>query len=107
MGQTNRSNPIRMARGSLLRIEDGAGTLLHVRAGEVWITEEGSVKDHLLGAGECFLVEQAGATLVHAFRNSVVAVDAQQRRPAASLGEALRRFRDALLAPLFPPADAN
>jgi hypothetical protein len=107
MDQTNRSNPIHIARGRMLRIEDGAGTLIHVRAGEIWITEEGSVKDHVLGAGESFVVERAGATLAHAFRNSVVTVDAQQRRPAASLGEALRRFREALLAPLFPRADAN
>ena len=41
-------DPIGMPRGSLLRIDGGAGVLVHVWEGELWLTQEGSAKDHVL-----------------------------------------------------------
>ena len=68
--------PLAMPRGSLLRIDDGAGAMIHVREGEIWVTEEGSRKDHVLGAGQSFRLQRDGTTLAHAFRRSVVSVTA-------------------------------
>jgi uncharacterized cupin superfamily protein len=65
---------IGMPRGSLLRIDDGAGMLVYVWEGELWLTQEGSRKDHMLQAGQWFRVERDGAALAHAFRNSVVSL---------------------------------
>lgn len=65
---------IGMPRGSTLRIEDGAGALVQVRTGELWLTEEGSPQDHVLRAGDRYLVTRAGATLAHAFRHCEVSV---------------------------------
>jgi hypothetical protein len=42
---------LRLARGSLLRIEDGREMLVHARDGCVWITQEGEGRDVLLEAG--------------------------------------------------------
>ena len=65
---------IGMPRGSMLRIDDGAGMLVYVWEGELWLTQEGSTKDHMLQAGQWFRVERDGAALAHAFRNSVVSL---------------------------------
>jgi len=61
-------------RGSMLRIDEGAGMLLYVWEGEVWFTQEGSAKDHVLCAGHWFRVERGGAAIAHAFRRSVVSL---------------------------------
>jgi hypothetical protein len=81
--------------GSLLRIDDGAGALLHVWEGELWVTQEGSRKDVVLQAGQSFRIERDGATIVHAFSPSKVSLSS--RRPQAP--GALRRLIAALVAP--------
>lgn len=63
-----------MPRGSMLRIDEGAGVLVYVWEGEVWLTQEGSDRDHVLQAGQWFRVDRGGATLAHAFRRSVVSL---------------------------------
>lgn len=67
---------IGMPRGSLLRIEEGQGLLVYVWEGELWLTEEGSRKDHMLQAGQWFRVARGGAAIAHAFRRSVVSLSA-------------------------------
>ena len=76
MPDTILQGPLDMPRGSLLRIDDGAGAMIHVREGEIWVTEEGSRKDHVLGAGQSFRLQRDGTALAHAFRRSVVSVTA-------------------------------
>jgi len=99
MDETNRIKPIRLARGRLLRIEDGAGGLVRVRAGELWVTEEGAGKDHVLHAGQWLRLESNGATLAQALKRSVVTVVPPETVSLA------RRLCDAVLALLFPPTD--
>lgn len=65
---------IGMPRGSMLRLDEGAGVLLYVWEGELWLTQEGSRKDHLLRAGQWFRLDCDGAALAHAFRRSVVSL---------------------------------
>jgi hypothetical protein len=118
---------IGMPRGSLLRIDGGAGVLVHVWEGELWLTQEGSPKDHLLGAGQSFRVDRGGATLAHAFRRSVVSLSAAVPDPAQRIdltrpgaagrivlhqragsgaADTLHRFCANLLAPITPPDSA-
>jgi len=90
-----KQDPIGVARGSLLRIDDGAGALVHVWEGELWLTQEGSPQDHLLGAGQTFRIDRDGATLVHALQRSLVSLS----RPAPRLSS-LRHWAAKVLAPL-------
>jgi hypothetical protein len=63
-----------LGRGSLMRIEDAPGALLHVWEGAVWITQEGDERDYLVPAGKSFRVTRAGLTLVSALRASAIAL---------------------------------
>jgi hypothetical protein len=63
-------------RGSMLRIDEGAGVLLYVWEGEVWLTQEGSCRDHVLQPGQWFRLDRGGAALAHAFQRSVVSLSA-------------------------------
>ena len=56
--------------GSVLRIEDGAGTLVHVRRGIVWITEENSLEDVFVTGGQAHRLSCGGMTIVSADRTS-------------------------------------
>lgn len=48
----------------IARIEAGCGLLLSVQYGTVWITQAGSIKDVFVKAGESFLLDGNGRTLV-------------------------------------------
>jgi hypothetical protein len=59
-----------MARGSYARIEDGRGILVYVWEGELWITQEGDLRDYIVRGGEWFRIEREGASLLHATRRT-------------------------------------
>lgn len=61
-----------MARGSSLRIEDGAGIIVRVRWGGAWITQEGDGRDHYLSPGESFRLDRGGSALVTALRRACI-----------------------------------
>ena len=65
---------IGLPRGSMLRIDEGAGVLVYVWEGELWLTQEGSCRDHVLQPGQWFRIERGGAALAHAFRRSIVSL---------------------------------
>jgi hypothetical protein len=112
-------------RDSMLRIDEGAGMLLHVWQGEVWLTQEGSPEDHMLRPGQWFRVDRGGAMLAHAFRSSVVSLSSPtpgisarcislihprgalpailHRAGGSRAGQAMRR----LLSGLFSPRPAQ
>src|SRR5438045_721244 len=83
-----------MARGSSLRIEDGAGIMVRVRWGGAWLTQEADGPDHYLTAGPGFCLDRARCALLTAFRRvrrdaaefAVVVADAWQGQ---GLGERL------------------
>ena len=59
-----------MARGASLRIDDGAGMLVYVWEGELWVTQEGDARDYFVSPGRWFRVERDGTALVYATRRS-------------------------------------
>jgi hypothetical protein len=89
------SDSIGLPRGRTLRIEDGGGTLLHVWEGEVWVTQEGSTKDHVLIAGQTFRLDRDGVALVQSFRRSIVSLS----KPAGGSVSRLHRFWMDLVGP--------
>jgi hypothetical protein len=66
-----------LPRGGSARIDDGAGMLVYVWEGELWITQDGDSRDHFVRPGRWFRVESRGATLIHATRRAHLTLTAQ------------------------------
>ena len=71
-------------------LDDARGLTLRVVCGSVWITEEGSIADVCLAAGESFTVTRDAMTIVAAFRPSPFARVRIEGAPAAEPGVAER-----------------
>lgn len=119
-----------LARGSVLRIEDGQDILLYVWEGEVWLTEHHGRVDHILKPGEWYRLERGGAAIAYALQRATITLTApepayyarriQLTRPGAApvelysaarergrgLGLRLRRLWAGLFAPHSRPTTA-
>lgn len=58
---------INLQRGQFLRVVDGAGSTVTTHGGAVWITEENSARDVVLGEGRSMRLRRSGVALVEAF----------------------------------------
>ena len=58
--------PLSLTDGAVLNINDGEGRTLRVLAGRVWITQEGSLDDVFLNAGEIHTFDRPGSSIVTA-----------------------------------------
>lgn len=73
---------VTLARDSLLAVRDGAGTRIICRSGSLWITQEGEIKDTIVGPTDSFTLRKSGLTLVTALQSSSLTLmgpDAQDR----------------------------
>jgi hypothetical protein len=52
--------------GQVVTLDDAAGTRVTARYGAVWVTEEGSVEDHIVMPGEAYVLGRDGRTLLQA-----------------------------------------
>jgi ferric-dicitrate binding protein FerR (iron transport regulator) len=52
--------------GHFLQVHDGKGVCVDVAQGQVWITQEGDVRDLVLRAGESWRIDRDGLTLIQA-----------------------------------------
>jgi hypothetical protein len=68
--------------GQVVTLDDAAGTRILARLGTLWVTEEGSVKDHILGPGEALTVSHDGRTVVQAMKPAWIAIG--ESEPAAN-----------------------
>ena len=60
--------------GEVVTLDDAAGRRISAKAGLLWITEEGSRKDHIVREGDAHIVRHAGRTVVQALKNAWVAI---------------------------------
>jgi len=60
----NRRTAHSLPRGAWLALEDGVATVIQVKQGEVWMSEEGSFIDHILVAGQHYAVDRPGVAIV-------------------------------------------
>lgn len=60
--------------GQVVTLDDAAGHLITARSGTVWITEEGSRKDYIVGPGEGRVVGNDGRTVVQALQSAWVSI---------------------------------
>ncbi len=63
---------IRLAPGSLVRIDDGKGLFVYLWDGELHVTQEGDQRDHFVRAGRSFHIQRHGVSLLHAVKYSAV-----------------------------------
>jgi len=61
---------IELQRGRLYRVRQGAGSTLTARNGTIWITEQDSLRDVVLRAGQSFTLERRGLALVEALSDA-------------------------------------
>ena len=63
-------------RGDLERARElvESSDRIHARAGSVWVTEEASSRDHILGPGEILVVGRDGRTVIQALKASWIAL---------------------------------
>jgi hypothetical protein len=60
--------------GQSFSLDDACGTRIQPREGTVWITEEGELRDFVIGPGHTFLVTRQGRTVVQAMVPSRIAL---------------------------------
>lgn len=58
----------------ILSLQDAAGSVISVRAGSVWITQEYDGTDHVLRAGDRFRIDRGGRAVLQAFGEAEVRV---------------------------------
>ena len=62
--------------GQVVSLDDARGTCIRARCGAVWVTEEGSAKDHIVSPGKSHVVTRAGRTVVQALEPAWIALAA-------------------------------
>ena len=65
---------IRLKQHGCISLRNAAGSTIAVLWGEVWVTQEGDRRDHVLRAGESLVISAAGLTLVEALTDASVSV---------------------------------
>jgi hypothetical protein len=64
--------------GEVITLDDAIGASVQARLGSVWITEEGNVRDIVLGPGERRVIARAGRTLIQALQTSWISIRTPQ-----------------------------
>ena len=86
------AHDVTLARGALLRLQDGQDLVITVQRGSVWVTQENDPDDTVLGSGERFTLDRPGLA---SSRGCVRAPSAASGRPTTngSTGRAPSRRR--------------
>ena len=98
-----------MAKGDMLSVTDGEATTIRIDRGCVWITEEGSVIDHVLEAGQRYTFDRPGVALVAAqndVRVTLLAPRVGPRPARIACGKATLYLRPLwwdMMATMWPP----
>jgi hypothetical protein len=67
-----------MAKGSMLRIEDGRGVVIEVKRGMLWLTQEGDTRDRYIGAGDWLRLDGDGLAIANALKRTLVCIAAAE-----------------------------
>jgi hypothetical protein len=80
---------VRLARDGLLGIDDGRGLRLKVAAGTVWLTQQNDRRDVVLRAGESFVIDRPGRTVVQALDRTELRLNAAAALPTSTYSRSL------------------
>lgn len=86
-----------LPRGRLLSIRDGRETVIYVRRGRVWVTQQGDPRDRELGPGDWFQLDRDGLSIVQAYERSALTLTCSRD---GGLRNMFGRFWSGLFAPL-------
>ena len=64
------SSGVLLAKDQTLNLPNAAGVRVASQSGTVWITQDGDLRDIVLGAGEAFDFDRRGDALLSAFADS-------------------------------------
>lgn len=67
-----------LAKGSMLKIEDGRGIVLEVKRGMLWLTQEGDTRDRYIAAGDWLRLDGDGLAIANALQRTVVCIAAAE-----------------------------
>jgi hypothetical protein len=59
-----------LAPAGLLAVQDGIGTRIVCRSGSLWVTQEGDVKDSIVGPASVLTIRKPGRTVITALESS-------------------------------------
>lgn len=85
---------LKLDRGQLMRLKDANGAVVHVSQGEVWLTQERSTRDHVLGAGQWFRLDRDGTAILHSFHGCELTLRTPQKAAGGWLGPVIERLRE-------------
>ena len=94
-----------LAPSELVRLPEARGTTLRVTRGTLWITLQNDVRDIVLEAGDSYMIDRGGLTLVEAQKASTVCVlgrHSEETRHADARPTLARRVGRRLVARLAP-----
>ncbi len=90
--------------GQVLTLDDGEGARIEARLGTLWVTQEGSSKDHIVGPGDSLVVTRPGRTVVQALQPAWLIIEEPAREKVASERSAIPAgWREALDQALSQP----
>ena len=65
---------VRLNPDNNFQVHDARGSCIHVHWGDLWITQEGDQKDHIVKSGESFAISNSGMTFLTAMNDAGVSV---------------------------------
>jgi hypothetical protein len=65
---------VRLNPDNNFKMRDARGACIHVHFGDLWITQEGDQKDHMVKTGESFAISNSGTTFLTAMNDAGVSV---------------------------------
>ena len=74
------STTFTLAPAGLLAVQDGAGNRVVVRSGVIWVTQEGDVRDTIIGPGDELTIRKSGRTVITALETSCITLIEPQTR---------------------------
>lgn len=78
-----------LMRGEVLKIAQGLGYEIRVKAGCMWITQEHDSADYLVEAGCSFRINRPGLTLVSATKAGAIELHQPAGAPSLQLSPAI------------------
>ncbi|HEY8025364.1 MAG TPA: DUF2917 domain-containing protein [Burkholderiaceae bacterium] len=103
MGFKDKRGRVVLQQGQVMRL--GNGNLQHLicREGTIWVTQDGDVRDVILNAGQCMMLDRSGVFVLSAFTPAQVvlrdrAVPLKVHRGLAPLVRRILEFSQAIFA---------
>lgn len=75
---------VHLGKHGNIQLRDAAGWTVRALGGTVWITQDEDVRDVVLEAGESFVIDRDGVTLLYALDDARICVARKAEHPAAA-----------------------